>query len=81
MFYLMVFLYFAIPIASVVFFVKSLVSLLRALRDHREEPDSISPKTLKGLKIRMIIAAIVMTVLLTVTIGFAVLLVLAIAYM
>ena len=81
MIYLIMFLYFAIPIASVVYFIYSLLSYVSIKKQCAAEPDAVAPKTLKSRKIQMIISGIVMAVLVSVTVGFAVLLILAIAYM
>ena len=81
MIYLIMFLYFAIPIASVVYFIYSLLSYVSIKKQCAAEPDAVPPKTLKSRKIQMIISGIVMAVLVSVTVGFAVLLILAIAYM
>lgn len=78
---LILILFYAIPIGSIVFFIQSLINYISARKKYRYETGSISKEELDKRKILLIVSSVIMGVLAAVVIGFAVLLFMAIAYM
>lgn len=81
MLYLMEFLYFAIPIAAIIFFVVSLCLYLSAKKQNKLQPGSVSAQTLRSRKIMLIVSSVIAGVLAVVVIAFIVLLFMAVAFM
>ena len=74
MFLIAVILYFLIPIIAVAWWVISLVEFCNIRRKFKKYPQHIEPKKYKGKKILLIISSVVAGILVTVVVGFAVLL-------
>lgn len=81
MYALMVFLFFAVPVAAIVFFVISLYLFLSARKKKIENPDGISDQILKKRKVMMIVSLIIAGVLVTAVIGFIILMYFSIRHM
>ena len=74
-------LYFAIPIAFVIFFIVSLCLFVCAIVKNKKKPGSVEESRVKLYKILLIISGIIVGVLAAVIISFIALLFLAVAYM
>jgi heme/copper-type cytochrome/quinol oxidase subunit 2 len=74
-------LYFAIPIAFVIFFIVSLCLFVCAKVKNKKKPGSVEESRVKLYKILLIISGIIVGVLAAVIISFIALLFLAVAYM
>lgn len=81
--YLILFLFFSIPIASVIFFVISLKDYryARTIIKAVAKPSDEELQDLKRKRIRLIISSVIAGVLVTVVVGISVLFYLAIAFM
>ena len=77
MLYLIQFLYYAIPVAAVAFFVVSLCRFLSARKRNRIQPGSVSPKEMNTLKWMLIVSAVIAGIV----IAFMFLLFMAVAFM
>ena len=65
----MTLLFFAIPIASILFFIISLIRFLSAKKQNKQTPDTYSKKQITTRKIVMIISAVLMALFLIIVIG------------
>lgn len=81
MVYLIQLLFYLLPIAAIVFFIKSLVNYISARKEYRYQTGNISEEELKKRKLLLIVSSAIMVVLVAVVVGFAILLIMAIAYM
>lgn len=81
MIYLIVFLFFAVPAAAVIFFAVSLFGFLSANGKNKRQPGGIDRQILKKRKITLIISSAAAFVLVSAMTTFLVLLNLAIANM
>ena len=70
-----------IPILSVIYFAVSLYDFLHAKKANKREADTYTAADMKKYRINLVASAIIMAVLLSVIISFAVMLYFAIAYM
>ena len=77
----MEFLYFAIPVAAIIFFVVSLCMYLSAKKQNKRQPGSVSSQTIKNRKILLIVSSVIAGVLVTILIAFIALLFMAVAFM
>lgn len=75
--YLIQFLFWAIPLGAIAFFIVSLILYLRAKR----QPDSVSGEKLKTRKFLLVVSSVIAGVLAAVVIGFIALMFLAVAFM
>ncbi len=75
------FLFFAIPIAAILFFVISLFRYCSAISKNKKIPGMFPPTEIKKRLILLIVSSVIMGVLLLIVIGFIALLFMAIAYM
>jgi len=81
MLYLMEFLYFAIPVAAIIFFVVSLCLYLSAKKQNKLQPGSVSAQTLRSRKIMLIVSSVIAGVLAVVVFAFVALMFMAVAFM
>ena len=81
LYYIMQGIYYAIPVAAVVFFVVSLVLFLSAKRQESQAPGSVDATRLKTLKFLLIVSSIIAGVLLLVVLAFMALMFMAVAFM
>ena len=81
MLYLIEFLYFAIPVSAVIFFVVSLCQYVSAKKQNKRQPGSVSPQIVKSRRIRLILSSVIAGVLVTVVLAFTALLFMAVAFM
>ena len=81
MYLIVLFAFFTIPIASFIFFVCSLISFFTAKSRNKHSPGSYSMEELRIKKIALIVSSVIFGVILTVIIGFIVLLYSAVAFM
>ena len=81
MLYLMEFLYFAIPVAAIIFFVVSLCLYLSAKKQNKLQPGSVSTQTLISRKTMLIVSSVIAGVLVVVFLAFVALLFMAVAFM
>lgn len=81
MFDLMQILFYGIPIAAVVFFSVSLFRYCSARQKNKRTPGSFGTEEMKRRKLLLIVSAVIAGILAAVVIGFALLLLLAVAYM
>lgn len=81
LYHLMLALFLAFPVCSLLFFLFSLLSYLRLRAQEKKQPGSIPPEDRRKKKILLIIASCVAGTLLAVIIGLSVLLTFSIAYM
>ena len=81
MLYLLEFLYVAIPVAAIIFFVVSLCMYLSAKKQNKRQPGSVSSQTIKNRKILLIVSSVIAGVLVTILIAFIALLFMAVAFM
>ena len=79
--YLMLFLFFGVPLAAIMFFAVSLVRYCAARKLDRKKPGSIDPQTRKQRKILLIVSAVIAGVLMAADVAVVVLFYMAIAYM
>lgn len=75
------FLFFAIPIAAMLFFGISLYRYCSAKSKNKKIPESFPPAEMKSRLIMLIVSSVIMGVLLLIVIGFIAMLFMAIAYM
>ncbi len=75
------FLFFAIPIAAILFFGVSLYRFCSAKSKNNKIPESFSAAEIKNRKILLIVSSIIMGVLLLVVLGYIALIFMVIAYM
>lgn len=75
--YLIQFLFWAIPLGAIAFFIVSLILYLRA----KCQPDSVSAEKLKTRKFLLVVSSVIAGVLAAVVIGFIALMFLAVAFM
>ena len=75
------FLFFAIPVLSIIFFGISLYRFCSAKSANKKSPESFPPSEIKKLLILLIVSSIIMGALLLIVIGCIVMLFMAIAYM
>lgn len=69
------------PIASIIFFVVSLVQYLSAKKQYNRSGSGFSSETLKKRKTRLIVSSVLAGVFVTVVVAFMVLLGMAVAFM
>ncbi|MBR2338494.1 MAG: hypothetical protein IKA63_03400 [Clostridia bacterium] len=81
MFYLIEFLFFAIPLAAIAFFIVSLVLYCSARKQNKRQPGSVSAETMKLRKVLLIVSSVIVGVLLSMLIGLCALLYMAVAFM
>lgn len=81
MLYFIQFLYFAIPVAAILFFIVSLCLFLSARKQNKQQPGSVSAQTLKKRKIMLIVSSVIAGVLAAIVIAFIALLYMAVAFM
>lgn len=81
MLYFVQFLYFAIPVAAILFFIVSLCLFLSARKQNKQQPGSVSAQTLKKRKIMLIVSSVIAGVLAAIVIAFIALLYMAVAFM
>ena len=81
MFYLLQFVTYALPVAAVVLFVVSLVRYIRARRANRRAPDTYDKGQMTSRLVWLIVTAVIMGIMVTVILGFMLLLFLAVAFM
>ena len=81
MLYFIQFLYFAIPVAAILFFIVSLCLFLSARKQNKQQPGSVSAQTLKKRKIMLIVSSVIAGVLAAIVIVFIALLYMAVAFM
>jgi len=74
-------LFFALPVASVVFFLVSLVAYLRARSANRRQSGTYSAAQLKTRLVLLVVSAIVAGVLVACVVGIVALLYMAVAFM
>ncbi len=79
--YLIVALFFLIPLAAVVFFLVCLAKYCKAKKRMSHDPDCYSEADFKRLKTGLIISAVVAGILVTIVIYIIIMLTLAIAFM
>lgn len=81
MLYFVQFLYFAIPVAAILFFIVSLCLFLSARKHNKQQPGSVSAQTLRKRKIMLIVSSVIAGVLAAIVIAFIALLYMAVAFM
>jgi len=81
MLYLMEFLYFAIPAATIGWFVVSLCLYFSARNKYKRQPGSVSSRVMKTRKIMLIVSSVIAGILTAVFLAFIVLLYMAVAFM
>lgn len=81
MLYFIQFLYFAIPVAAILFFIVSLCLFLSARKQNKQQPGSVSAQTLRKRKIMLIVSSVIAGVLAAIVIAFIALLYMAVAFM
>lgn len=81
MLYFIQFLYFAIPVAAILFFIVSLCLFLSARKQNKQQPGSVSAQTLRKRKIMLIVSSVIAGVLAAIVIVFIALLYMAVAFM
>lgn len=81
MLYFVQFLYFAIPVAAILFFIVSLCLFLSARKQNKQQPGSVSAQTLKKRMIMLIVSSVIAGVLAAIVIAFIALLYMAVAFM
>ena len=81
MLYFIQFLYFAIPVAAILFFIVSLCLFLSARKQNKFQPGSVSAQTLRKRKIMLIVSSVIAGVLAAIVIAFIALLYMAVAFM
>ncbi len=75
------YLYFAIPVAAIVFFIVSLCLYLCGRKRSRLQPGSVSDRRLNFLKWLLIVSSVIAGVLAAVVIAFMALMFMAVAFM
>lgn len=75
------FLFFAIPVLSIIFFGISLYRFCSAKSANKKSPESFPPSEIKKRLILLIVSSVIMSVLLFIVIGLIVILLMVIAYM
>ena len=75
------FLFFGIPAAAIVFFIVSLCLYCSAKRKSWKQPGSVVVRRLKNYKIMLIVSSVIVGVLLSVVLGFIVLISMGVAFM
>lgn len=81
MLYFIQFLYFAIPVAAILFFIVSLCLFLSARKQNKLQPSSVSDQALRKRKIMLIVSSVIAGVLAAIVIAFIALLYMAVAFM
>ena len=81
MLYFIQFLYFAIPVAAILFFIVSLCLFLSARKQNKQQPGSVSAQTLRKRKIMLIVSSVIAGILAAIVIAFIALLYMAVAFM
>lgn len=81
MLYFIQFLYFAIPVAAILFFIVSLCLFLSARKQNKLQPGSVSAQTLRKRKIMLIVSSVIAGILAAIVIAFIALLYMAVAFM
>lgn len=81
MLYFIQFLYFAIPVAAILFFIVSLCLFLSARKQNKQQPGSVSAQTLRKRKIMLIVSSVIAGVFAAIVIAFIALLYMAVAFM
>ena len=73
--------FYAIPIASLIFFILSLYWFLSVRRKNKLEPGSIDAQTLKNKKIIFILASVIFGIMVAIVIALIVLISMAVSFM
>ena len=73
--------FYAIPIASLIFFILSLYGFLSVRRKNKLEPGSIDAQTLKNKKIIFILASVIFGIMVAIVIALIVLISMAVSFM
>ena len=81
MLYFVQFLYFAIPVVAILFFIVSLCLFLSAKKQNKLQPGSVSDQALRKRKIMLIVSSVIAGVLAAIVIAFIALLYMAVAFM
>ena len=81
MFYVTQFLTYGLPVAAVVFFVISLVRYVQARRANRHMPETYGKWQMEARRVCLIISSCILGMMLLMIVGFAVLLMTAVAFM
>ena len=80
-FYITQFLTYALPVAAVVFFVVSLVRYVQAKRANQREPETYGKWQMTARRVCLIISSCILGAMLLMIVGFALLLMTAVAFM
>ncbi len=75
------FLFFALPIAAILFFGISLYRYRSAISQNRKIPQTFPPAEIKKRLIMLIVSSVIMGIMLLVVIGYIALIFMVIAYM
>lgn len=81
MYYITQFLIWALPVAAIVLFVVSLVRYIRARRANRRAPDTYNKWQMTSRQVWLIVTSVIVGVMVLAVIGFAALLMMAVAFM
>ncbi len=79
--YLIQYIFYLFPLLTLVFFIVSLISFLIATRKNKRVPGSVSDERIKLLRALLTVSSIMAGVLLSIVVGFAIVLGMAVAYM
>jgi len=79
--YLMQYVFYAIPVAAILFFAVSLYRYRKVKKENRKNPDAFSVAEIKTRRILLIVSSVIAGTLAAVVIAFAVLLGMAVAFM
>lgn len=74
-------MFYGIPASAVVFFAVSLFRYCHGKHLNKRTPETVPPEKMKSRKICLIVSSIIAGILAAVVIGFAVLLLMAVAFM
>lgn len=74
-------LFWSVPVAVLGLFTVSLILYLSAKRKNRRRPESVSRGEMKALLVLLIVSSVALAVLVTLVVGFVLLLTMAVAFM
>lgn len=75
------FMFFAVPVASIIFFVVSLVLFLKAKSANKKNPNAFNASRLTARKVMFIVSSALAFVVVSVVVSIIILLYMAVAYM
>lgn len=81
MFYIIILVFFTVPIIAVAGWILNLTKYIQAKRENKENPDTHSKEEMKSIKSNLIISSVIAFILVAIIVGLVITFAMGIAYM